>query len=216
MFLSSAEAAAIDRQVEAIEARTGVQIATAIVGKSDTYVELPWKAFAVGASLTAFGVVAADVWQPQWVTAATPLLEAITILGVGATGALAAIFVPPFGRLFLRTHRADSEVRHHAESLFLRRELFRTRNRTAVLLLVSVFERRIEILADTGLRQRVSEADWHVVIDRMAPQMRRTSPAQALQNGLEAVEELLLRKGSAAAGAITNELPDRTIEERGR
>ena len=65
MFLSHAEADAIDAQILELESRTGVQVVTAIVGKSDTYVELPWKAFALGASIAAFGVVAPAVWQPH-------------------------------------------------------------------------------------------------------------------------------------------------------
>ena len=51
MFLTKAEADAIDAQVARLESRTGVQVVTAVVGKSDTYAELPWKAFALGASL---------------------------------------------------------------------------------------------------------------------------------------------------------------------
>ena len=74
--------------------------------------------------------------------------------------------VPPFARLFLAAHRRDLEVRQHAQSLFLTRELFATRARTGVLILVSLFERRIEILPDTGLHARVSEADWRGVVER--------------------------------------------------
>ena len=215
MFLTPAEGAAIDAEVAAIEARTGVQIATAIVGKSDTYLELPWKAFALGASLAALGLVAVDAWRPQWTTASTAAAHATTMLGVAAASALLAIFVPPFARLFLRANRAESEVARHAQSLFLARELFRTRSRRAVLVFLSVFERRIEILPDTGLHDRVSEAEWHGVIARIAPHMRNASPARALQDGLAAVEALLASKAFVADGAVANELPDDTIEERG-
>lgn len=215
MFLTPAEGAVIDAQVARIEARTGVQIATAIVGKSDTYVELPWKAFALGASLAAFGTVLADSWRPQWTTASTAQLCATAMLGVGGACALLAIFVPPFARLFLRAHRAEHEVTHHAQSLFLTRELFRTGSRRAALVLVSVFERRVEILADTGLHDRVTEAEWHAVIARITPHMRSASPSRALREGLDAVEALLVSKGFVAAGAVSNELPDDTIEERG-
>lgn len=36
MFLSDAEADAIDAQIGRLESRTGVQVVTAVVGKSDT------------------------------------------------------------------------------------------------------------------------------------------------------------------------------------
>jgi putative membrane protein len=220
MFLTSAEADAIDAQVARVESRTGVQVVTAVVGKSDNYVELPWKAFALGASLAAFGVVIADTWRPEWVAANTALLHVVTILGVAGAFALLAVLVPAFGRLFLRATRRDIEVRHYAQSLFLTRELFRTRERTGVLVLVSLFERRIEILPDTGLHDRVSEADWRDVVSRMAPRLREARPFHALQDGLAAIETLLAAKGlrpvgAAAGGPGSNDLPDRPIEEPG-
>jgi putative membrane protein len=215
MFLTKDESDAIDAQVARVEARTGVQIATAVVGKSDSYVELPWKAFALGASIAALGMVVADLWRPEWVTSATALLHAITILGAGAVVALLAVFAPPFARLFLRTVRAEVEVRQRAQSMFLTREMFRTPERTAVLVLVSLFERRIEILPDTGLHDRVIDADWRAVIARMAPRLREARPFHALQEGLAAIEALLTARGFQGGESGENVLPDRPIEERG-
>lgn len=214
MFLSEAEAHTIDALVGRLESRTGVQVVTAAIGKSDTYAELPWKAFALGASITSVLIVFADARWPQWVTASTALLQATIVLGVAAASALVAIAVPPFARLFLSTIRRDVEVRQYAQALFLTRELFKTRNRTGVLILVSLFERRVEIIADTGLHPRVSEADWQSVIARMTPRLREGRAFHALQEGLAALEELLLSRGFAP-DASANELVDRTIEERG-
>ena len=214
MFLTEAEASAIDARVAAVESRTGVQIVTAIIGKSDTYAELPWKAFALGAVLAAFGLVLAEAWRPEWVTADASFVDTATILGVAVACALAAVFVHPFARLFLGRHRRDLEVRQHAQSLFLTRELFATGSRTGVLILVSVFERRIEILPDTGLHARVGEADWRTVVERMAPHLRASRPFHALEEGLAAAEAMLTAKGLRGTAAA-NELPDRPIEERG-
>jgi putative membrane protein len=216
MFLTATEADSIDAQVAAVETRTGVQVVTAVVGKSDNYAELPWKAFALGASLAAFGVVGEDAWHPEWIAADTALTHAVAILGVAGLFALLAIFVPPFGRLFLRATRRDIEVRHYAQSLFLTRELFKTQNRTAVLVVVSLFERRIEIQPDAGLRRRISESEWRLIVFRMAPLLREARPFHALKAGLAAIETLLLEKGYKTAGAPGDDaLPDRPIEERG-
>ncbi len=218
MFLTTTESDAIDAQVARVESRTGVQVVTAVVGKSDSYVELPWKAFALGASLAAFGVVLADTWRPEWVTATTALLHVVTILGAAGACALLAVFAPPFGRLFLRAAQRETEVREYARSLFLTKELFRTRRRTSVLVLVSLFERRIEILPDTGLHDHVSEADWRAVVAGMTPALREARPFHALQEGLAALEAMLLARGFGtpdSGAAKDNALPDRPIEERG-
>jgi len=214
-YLAPAEAAAIDTLVARIEARTGVQIATAIVRRADAYTELPWKAFALGASFAGFALVAADAWNPQWVTSYTALVHSTVILLTGASLTVAAMFAPPFARLLLRRNRARIEVRHYAESLFFRRGLFRTHERTAVLILVSLFERRIEILPDEGLNARVTAAAWDGVIARMTPHLRNERPFDALKEALEAVDAVLESRGFHAGPGASDELPNRTIEERG-
>jgi len=199
--------------VARLEARTGVQIVPAIVGRSDTYPEIPWVGFAGGASFTALGLVVADYLHPAWATASSAILHAITILGGGAACALAGAFVPTAARLLLRGTRAREEVRQYAASLFLRRSVFATRGRVGLLVLVSLFERRVEIVADTGFDRRVGEADWQAVIAHMAPHLRDRRPFDALRHALGAIEALLVAKGFQAGRST--ELPDDVIEERG-
>jgi putative membrane protein len=215
MFLNQPDADAIDALVARVEARTGAQVVTAIVAKADAYTELPWTAFALGASIAALALVVADLLNPQWASSIAALLHAVTILGAGAVCALLAVFVEPFARLFLRSDRSEVEVRQYAESLFLRRELFATSRRTAVLVLVSLFERRIEILADAGYRDRVTEEQWRVVPSRMTPLLKAGRLREALEQGLRGLEEALLGCGFSAAGAVPDELPNRPIEEEG-
>jgi len=215
MHLTAAEATAVDAQIAAVEARTGTQVVVAVIGKADAYVELPWMAFALGASLAAFALVIAEAWRPDWATGHAALRVTVTILAAGSASALAAVFLPAFARLFLRPSRRDVEVRQYAQALFLERELFRTRERNAVLLLVSLFERKIELLPDTGFGNRVAAADWHRVVTRMAPLLRERRPADALREGLDALADALTRNGFRPAGAGDDQLPNRPIEERG-
>jgi putative membrane protein len=217
MFLTNDERRAVDAAVARVEARTGVQVVTAVIGKSDSYPELPWKAFALGASLAALAVVAIDAWRPSWTTSATALLHVVATVGAGAAAALGAVLFPPFARLFLRSTRRDAEVRQYAEGLFLRRELDRTVQRTGLLILISLFERRVEIVPDAGFRGRVTDAEWQTVVARMTARLRDESPAAALQDALAAVEALLAERGYAvgAGVAVANELPNEPIEERG-
>ena len=217
MLLSKAEADAITATSVELESRVGVQVIAAIIGKADAHVELPWKAFALGAVLSGLAVVVADLARPQWLTANVALVDTVTILGTGAASALLAVFVPAYARFFLRSTRRDAEVRRYAEALFLRHELFKTRERNGILILVSCFERKVEILADVGLHRRVSDAEWRPVIARMTPLLRERRFAEALQEGLAAAGELLAAKALNArvdAGA-QNELPDRPIDEGG-
>ena len=128
--------------------------------------------------------------------------------------ALACVFVPAFARLFLRETRSEVEVRQYAESFFSRRGLFATPRRRSVLVLVSLFERRIEILPDVGLVPLVKDEDWRRTVACMTPLLRKQRVTEALQEGLTALERLLLERGFSP-DAAAHELPNRPIEEAG-
>jgi putative membrane protein len=159
-------------------------------------------------------LVVADALSPRWSGAENALIFAVVILGAGAASALLAVAAPPYARLFLRATRRDLEVRHYAQAFFLHRELFATRRRNGILLLVSLFERKVEILPDVGLHAGFDAADWRTVIEAMTPLLRERRCFGALQQGVARLQALLLGKGmSAAPGG--NELPDRPVQETG-
>lgn len=215
MFLSRKEIEQLDANASRIEASRGVRVATAVIGKADTYPELPWKAFALAATLAAFALVAADVVKPQWVTSSAALWHSFAVLAAGIAAAAAAIVVPAFARVFLRRTRRDIEVHQYAQSLFLRLALFDAPGRRGVLILVSLFERKIEILPDTGLDPLMHKRDWNRVVARMTPLLAQHSPAAALEAGLAAIEELLAERGLSANGSAAAPHSNKPVDERG-
>jgi putative membrane protein len=215
MLLTAAESDAVNAEVARVEARTGVQIVAVVVQRSSHYPQIPWKAFALGAALAGFALAAAEFLRPDWPWGHAALVAAVAILGAGACAALASVLVPSFARVFLRRQRRDFEVRRCAEVLFHRHQVHATRRRTGVLLLVSLFERRIEVIADRGFADRVTPADWQEIIGRMTPLVAPGGAAMALREGLRAIEAMLAQKGYAGDPRGDNELPDRPREERG-
>lgn len=213
-MIAPADHVAIEAEVAQIEACSGVEVVTVVVAKSDVYPETVWKAFALGAALTALVVVTHDLVRTTWATPGQALWVAVGILGIGAFWAIAAIFVPSFTRWFLRASRADTETRQFADVQFLQRELFAAPSRTAVLVLVSMLERRVVIRADVGLRGKITVAEWDAVIARMVPLLRSDAPGPALLAGLRAMRELLAANGlpSAATGNRFGDGPIEAIE----
>ena len=215
MYLTPAETQAIETRISRFEERTGAQVVTAIVGQSDTYPEIVWKAFTLAASLAALAVVALDVLRPDWVSTHVALSNVLPILGVGVLSAALALALRPYAHLYLQTARARVEVRQFARSVFLTRGLSATKTRQGILLFVSRFERRIEIVADVGFEGRVGAEDWHDVVGAMAPHMRNDKPAEAMLQGLDRAEALLTARGFKGDGRTANELPDRPLELKG-
>lgn len=202
MQLTEAERKDISERAARLESRTGVEAVVAVVGKCDAYPEVPWKAFALFASLSAF---ASLVWHPDAV------LTGLTILFMGAAAALAAAFIPPFARLFLGKARRETETRQYADSFFLNHALGRTEKHNAVLLLVGLFERVVVVLPDAGIP--LTDAESQDIIDRMRPALADGRIATALRDGLDALEALLAAKGFAGGGR--DEIAQEVFEEKG-
>ena len=210
--ISAEDAATVERAIARVEAATGVQVVAAVVPKADLYPELPWRAFALGASLAGLVALVVDVARPDWLTAQAVLMQTLAILAGGAAAGFAATQIRPFAKLFLGSERARTEVRQCAESLFLSRELFATPRRDAVLVLVSEFEHRVVIVPDVYCNGKVSNEEWESVVVRMTPLLRAGKVADAFIAGLETTQALLTGKGFApSAGTKHNVLPDALV-----
>jgi putative membrane protein len=211
--LNDEERSRLDKDIAEAEKRTGAQIVLAVIERSDSYAELPWKAFALGSSIAGLLVTLINASLQLIFSGSGVLLAVVTVLSTGAGFALLSIFVPDFARMFLRVHRTEVETRQYAESLFLSREMFATRKRKSVLLLVSLFERRVVVLPDSGLKEKMNQQAIENIIGHMRPYLSTGRTAQALKAGLEKLEEIL--SGSKTSASSMNELPDDIIEEKG-
>ncbi|MFH0975706.1 MAG: TPM domain-containing protein [Spirochaetota bacterium] len=215
-ILSDNDRGRLDKLVEEAEKSTNAQIVLAAVKRSDSYAELPWKAFALGASVAGLLVFYFDLLSPGWGSDTMVLVSVASILAAGAAFALLAIVLPVFGRLFLSADRAETEVRQYAESLFLSREIFATSGRTGILMLISMFEREIVILPDKGLANRLSENAMQNIILKMTAQLKRNEIAGAMETGVKEIGKTLGATASAAIkSAGKDELSNEIIEEKG-
>lgn len=210
--LSKKQKEMLDKLVAETEKKTGVQIVLAVIKRSDSYAELPWKAFALGSVITGLFILILGLsffnWYPE-------MMLAVAVSGTLAGGVLFAfltVLIPDFAKRFLSGNRAETEVLQYAQSLFLERELFATGKRTGILLLVSLFERKVVILPDKGLETRLTENDLQKVIGAMTPNLKEQKIGAAFETGLEKLSHLL---GTTTSGYGENELPDEIIEEKG-
>lgn len=212
MRLTTAETKEIAGRVRALEGDSGVEVVTLVVDKSDVYPEIVWKAFALGASLAALVTALIDVFRPDW-TEALPL-QALAVLGAGAACALATVALPRFARLFLRESRAALEVRQYAEVEFLSRELFATPQRNAVLIMVSLLERRVVVVPDRGFQGRIEQAHWDALVAVMTARLAMNATGPALIAGLDKLREIVTAVGFVST-EMQNRLPDAPHQEPG-
>jgi putative membrane protein len=174
------------------EARTAGEIVPYAVERSDPYTRALWTAATLGALLAAGGAVAvrwaAGVWGGPlalWIALPPAAGAALAWLIVLAAPGLRRRLVPP-DVLAARVHQRATQA-------FVEAEVFRTRGRTGLLLFVSLFERRVVVLADRGLDGIVAPQEWDEVVAAVAAGMRRGTPGPALAEGIRRCAELAAR-----------------------
>ena len=212
-LLSHTDRILVDKHIAETEKQSGAQIVLASVMRSDSYTEIPWKAFAFGVSIASLVMIIMDLFVLSWLTETLILFSVVVILAAGLIFVLLSVLFPGFSRLFLSSHRKEAETMQYAESLFLSHELFSTKDRRGILLLVSQFERQVVILPDKGVRDLLSDEVLKVVISNMTLHLRRNELKQAMETGLDGIRVALGSPGTAWSDK--NELADEIIEEEG-
>ena len=212
-ILSYFDRGLLDKRIAEAELQTKAQIVVAMVRRCDNYAEIPWKAFAIGASVAGLAVVTTDLVMKDWIADIRLLLSVTAVLAIGTLLAMLTLIFKSFARLFLPKSRRETETRQYAESLFLSRELFTTEGRKGILLLVSQFERQVVILPDTGVRKWLSADVMEKIISGMTPHLRQNKVRNAMETGLDELVTAL--SPPVAEGPDKNELSNKIIEEDG-
>ncbi len=208
--LTDAELDRIREAVSDAERRTSGEIVPYVVGRSGGYEVAVWRGAAFGALLVmAVALVALGLysgWGLGWAYTAWGM-AVVAALG-GTAGALLAAFVAPVKRGLAGRPRLARRVHRRASLAFLEEEVFDTRDRTGILLFVSLFEHRIEVLADTGISQVVAHEEWVEVMDTIRRGVRAGHLADGLVEAIEMCGRLLEARGIAIEPDDTDELPD--------
>ena len=115
-------------------------------------------------------------------------------------------------RYFISRKEIDAEVKEAAITHFFNHGLYRTRDETGVLVLISVFERRVWILADRGINAKVPEGQWDDIVKMITAGIRQKRSADAI---CEAVEKIgaLLKRHFPVKPDDTDELDNLIIEK---
>ncbi|HEX7069674.1 MAG TPA: hypothetical protein VF190_02665 [Rhodothermales bacterium] len=210
MKFTEKELDAMKAAVARAEERTSAEIVPYVVPASDWYPVAIWRGAGVGVlvglalALLAFQFYGG--WSLGWLF--TGWGTALLILGTGVVGALLGAFVPPLKRLLAGDARMSTLVHLRAMQAFVEEEVFATRDRTGVLVFMSLFEHRIEIVADTGINQRVESEDWGDIVARIRDGIRSGKLFEGLVEAFDMCGELLEKKGLEIRHDDRNELGD--------
>ncbi len=205
-FFAATDRDAIAAAVTAAERETAGEIVPFAVAASDGYEVAAWKGATLGALLGVLAAAAVHRVAALW-GASELWLQGPAAVGA-ALGFLLGHFVAPVRRWLVGRAVLEREVQQRAQEEFLSQEVFRTRDRTGILIFVSLFERQVTVLADSGIHAAVEQGAWRELVDELAAGIRRGEPGPAMVRAVERCGALLRAHHVERRAEDVNELPD--------
>ncbi len=112
-----------------------------------------------------------------------------------------------------KKYKGENPVRTHAIEAFHKYGLANTKDKTGVLIFLSVKEQRIEILADEGINAKVEQKTWDQLIKKLIMSIRLGETCKGICEVVEQVGEILTLYFPIQADD-KNELPNEVIIEK--
>jgi putative membrane protein len=211
--LTAEERERIKLAVQAAEQRTNAEIVPMIVGRSGLYLDAQHRAGLILAlSVLTILLTTEILWIPWgWHAANAAWLVLATILAYGAGVWLGTLV--PIVRLLTPTDRMHQKVRLRAERAFAQHAVTQTRERTGVLIMVSLLEHQMYVLPDQPLFQRVPMERWSHVVQAAIGRLKAGDIVGGLCQGIETCGLLLAEVCPGRPGDNPNELPNELVQE---
>jgi putative membrane protein len=198
-LLSAAEAASVAEHVARAELGTAGEIVVVLAERSSGYER---QRVAVSFTATLLTALALYTFVPSipelWVLCAQ---APIMLFAWWFSG------LPAVTRVFVPVSAQRAAVRARAEQSFLEQGVTETRERSGVLLFLSEAERRVELLADRGIHERVGTEDWQALVNAVVGAIRTGQAGAGIASAVDAIGARLAQYFPPSPDDI-NELPD--------
>jgi putative membrane protein len=163
-LFSSAELTNIEAQIAEVEARTSAEIVVMTVQRSDAYHDVRLAlSFVLGLLIASVVHLLFPGLDASWLLLTQLAGTFVSWPLSGASSLLRAV---------LPAARAHEAVERAAQLGFLQHEVFATRDRNGVLILLSELEHRVALLGDSALHAHLQSAGFAELVERLTQAIR--------------------------------------------
>ncbi|WNG40965.1 hypothetical protein F0U61_50165 [Archangium violaceum] len=187
-------------EVKAIEARTAAEVVVAVRHASGHYRHTD---YLVGFGLSLVTLLAMLYLPPEFPLETFPVGVALTF----AMGAYSSERLPALRRRLTSRKLLEENVRTAARATFVELGVSRTSGRTGLLVLVSTFERRVEVVTDIGVDTAALGSEWEQALTKLSAAVAASESPEPFFEALRLLAPPLERELPRADDDI-NELPD--------
>lgn len=199
MEMSEHDRARISAAIRTAEGKTSGEIVCVLARSATHLTALP----ILIAALVALAVPWLLVAFTEFPVDRILLLQLVTFVGLAILLSLPPVQIA----LVPRAARRRAAHRLAAEQFFIR-GIARKKDRTGILIFVSLAERYARIIADEGIAARVAQAEWQAAIDVLVAHMKNGRIADGFIAAIDACEKVLVTH-FPRSDMSRDELPDR-------
>lgn len=203
-FFTEQEQARIREAVIAAESKTAGEIVPMLVTSSARYTEVELLGTIIGLFA---GMMAEWFWSDPWGSHFFNLWPLI-----GATTGFIFCRIPQIKRLIASKSRIADAVHTLALASFTEHGLHYTRDHTGILILVSLLEHRVEVLADRGINAKVETGTWQEIVKILTDALKTNHACDAYCKAIERCGEILVSHFPRQPDD-KDELPNRLVTE---
>jgi putative membrane protein len=181
--LSEDEKKRIRTDIQKAERKTSGDIVAMIVNASADYSQVDYLGGILFALVGFFLPVSLLVTPPPYLILASEVS--------GFAFGFVLFRLPPVKRFWLSEGYMHHRVERRVLRAFYEHRLHENKNQNGILILVSLLERRVRILADRGIHGKVDPKVWEEMADRLAEALRKGSLAEGLCKAIRSCGDIL-------------------------
>lgn len=208
MMINEKDKQLIKSLIKEAETKSHSEIVPMIINHSDHYPAAHFRA----AIIVSFIFSLALYFSPL------SIINPIYYLWVQIPGLLIGYFLgqfPPITRLLITKKEIDAEVAQKGYEAFFTHNLHLTAKHTGVLILISLMEKRIKIIADAGIAKKVEQKVWDQIVYEFTENIHQGHFVDGLKKCIEATSNVLEYHFPTDGNAErSNELSNELIVEK--
>jgi putative membrane protein len=205
-FFTAEEQERIRQAVAAAEQKTSGEIVPMVVNSSARYAEVEAAGLSVGLVI---GTLAAFFLHDPFAYIHSQLLWP---LGGAALGYLVCT-IPAVKRRLIPRDRIENAVDLRSFAAFTAHGLHHTRGHTGILILVSLLEHRVEVLADRGINEKVPTGTWDEIVQIVTTGLKTANACDAFCRAIGRCGDILAQHFPRRPDDL-DELANKLVTER--
>lgn len=206
MLISEKDKLDIKNLIKAVENKTQSEIVPMIVDASDNYPAAHFRAAIIVSFLFSLGLYFSPL----------SIINPIYFLWIQIPGLFLGYLLaktPGVKKRLITRAEIEEEVSQKGYEAFFQNNLHVTKGHNGILILVSLMEQKIKIIADQGISKKVEQVTWDKMIFEFSEHIKNGYFVLGLKNCIETAGKVLEKVAPLTSEKTENELENELILE---